>query len=744
MEGGAVIVRAGITQSISKLILKVVCFLFLSIFYFFIFNLLSLLLLFIPKHNYYPSVYPSKMRLSLLAGVVAAAVQATSAAVVPRAGSSFSFSTLQDAMGFSFSTNQPGSKNWIGLYHASGGGPDDQKHNQDSLTWSYARWESGNVEVDTKKLGVGSYKAYYLKDDGYQWLADPMSFDINFAAHSTNNGNSLQFDFVTDKPNSKNWVGLYPKARGGPEAQKQVEPSPAWAYVSADSKGSVTMDVSRLAQGQYKAFFLKDDGYEWLAPPVNVDIMRQTGSLQAYIDGGDIVVNYNAPKAASKNWVGIYYAHNGGPVGEVRNAAACLTWKYVGDASGSVRLPTKDVQAGMHYKAYLLADDGYKWLSEPTDVYVPGSGDLGFFVDRTDAPRVKQGTFFTTNVAGLLKPYNTGDVHFSKTGGASWVTVFSDGTVSGTPSSSGDDSVTIQAKAPNGNTASMQLSLSVTSGDKVVDELRVLSFNIWEGGKNVNDPHRKQVQFLANSGLDIVGLQESTGGHANRLAEALGWYSYQGNDAGIISRYPIVEVYEVSNVAGGVRVKLSGSQDIKMWNAHPTAYPYGPYGFCFDHKDHDYVMNIENQSGRPQQMDTILNAMRGAIGDADKTPVILTGDMNAPSHLDWVDSTRDSHCGATFDWPTSTKPIGAGLMDSFRQVHNDPRADPGNTWSPIYLDNGGTPEPMDRIDFVYYKGMDVTDSRVVVVGQPRAEPNQRDNDWPSDHASVRSTFRLKH
>lgn len=684
------------------------------------------------------------MRLSLLAGVVAAAIQATSAAVLPRAGSSFSYNTLDDSLAFGFRTNQAGSKNWIGIYHASGGGPDDQKHNQDSLTWSYARWESGNVEIDTKNLGVGSYKAYYLKDDGYQWLADPMSFDVNFAARSANGGNSLQFDFVTDKPGSKNWVGIYRISGGGPEAQKMVEPSLAWGYTNGDGKGSVTVDVSKLPQGQYKAFFLKNDGYEWLAPPVNVDVMRESGTLQAYIDGGDIVVNYKAPKAGSKNWVGIYHAHNGGPIGEVRNAAACTSWKYVGDASGSVRLPTKDLQAGMHYRAYLLADDGYRWLSEPADVYVPGSGDLGFFVDKTEGPRVAQGTFFSTNVAGLLKPYGNNDVHFSKTGGASWATVFSDGTVSGTPSSSGDDSVTIQAKAPNGNTASLQLSLSVSSGDKVVDELRVLTFNTWMGGSNVNDGHRKQVHFLSTAGLDLVGVQEANGGVANRLAEALGWYSYQGRDVGIISRYPIAEMYDVSDVAGGVRVKLGGSQEVKMWNAHPAAYPYGPYGYCFDHKDHDYVMDIENQSGRPQQMDVILNSMKGALGDADKTPVILTGDMNAPSHLDWVDSTRDAHCGATFDWPTSTKPIAAGLLDSFRQINKDPKATPGNTWSPIYLDNDGRPEPMDRIDFVYYKGMDVTDSKVVVVGQPRAEPSQRDNDWPTDHATVRSTFRLKH
>lgn len=85
-------------------------------------------------------------------------------------------------------------------------------------------------------------------------------------------------------------------------------------------------------------------------------------------------------------------------------------------------------------------------------------------------------------------------------------------------------------------------------------------------------------------------------------------------------------------------------------------------------------------------------------------------------------------------------PTRAGLEDSYRAIHPDPAAQPGNTWSPVYLTNDGRHEPMDRINFVYHKGLQVLQSETVVLGQPRPEPHHEDNEWTSDHAAVKSVF----
>ncbi|GJN86820.1 hypothetical protein PLIIFM63780_010402 [Purpureocillium lilacinum] len=224
----------------------------------------------------------------------------------------------------------------------------------------------------------------------------------------------------------------------------------------------------------------------------------------------------------------------------------------------------------------------------------------------------------------------------------------------------------------------------------------------------------------------------------------MGWEYWQGDDVGIISRYPIVEVYPPTSNAGAVRVQLGRDKQVIMWNAHLGYTPYGPYDFCFDHMDKEVVLTRETQSGRTGQMIEITNRMKDQIARADQIPVLLTGDFNAPSHLDWIDAAKQLHCGVgSVSWPTSMYPFMAGLVDSYRAVHTDPVAQPGNTWSPIYLDNEGRTEPKDRIDFIFHKGLRVLKSDAIVVGTPKPEPYHQDNEWTSDHAAVMTVFEIR-
>ena len=62
-----------------------------------------------------------------------------------------------------------------------------------------------------------------------------------------------------------------------------------------------------------------------------------------------------------------------------------------------------------------------------------------------------------------------------------------------------------------------------------------------------------------------------------------------------------MERYSETNAGGGVRINLSGDseeeKEINFWNAHLTAYPYGPYGFCNDGKSQEEVLEIEAEPG---------------------------------------------------------------------------------------------------------------------------------------------------
>lgn len=271
-------------------------------------------------------------------------------------------------------------------------------------------------------------------------------------------------------------------------------------------------------------------------------------------------------------------------------------------------------------------------------------------------------------------------------------------------------------------------------GAMVTRELRVMSWNLWYGGTKVDDHREKQLKVIAETGADVVGLQETYGNSAAELAEALGWHHHQaGPNLGVISRYPITARLgdpDVGFYGGtGVRIRLETGLEVDVWSAHLDCAPYGPYEARFDGLPEAEL--IAHEGVRLGQMREILRRI------ADSTPVVLVGDFNTPSHLDWPE----------VEWPVTKVTEEAGLRDSYREVHPDPVGSPGHTWSPIHAeheDGSGRPEPQDRIDFVLYRGrgLRVLDSRVVVSGTIRVWPEVAANGWPSDHAAVLTRFGL--
>jgi HAD superfamily hydrolase (TIGR01509 family) len=271
-------------------------------------------------------------------------------------------------------------------------------------------------------------------------------------------------------------------------------------------------------------------------------------------------------------------------------------------------------------------------------------------------------------------------------------------------------------------------------GRMVTPELRVMSWNLWLGGIMVDDHRAKQLKVILESGADVVGLQETGGTAAQELAEALGWHHHRaGENLGVLSRHPITARLGDPDVgfygAAGVRIAVAPGREVDVWTAHLHYTPYGPYESAFDGLPAAEL--IAHEGVRLTQMRDTLR--RIAESSADGVPVVLVGDFNCPSHLDRTDVV----------WPVTKAAEEAGFADSYREAHPDPAAAPGHTWSPIHAvheDGSGRPEPQDRIDYVLHRGLTVRDARTLVTGSPRPWPDVADNDWPSDHAAVVTTF----
>jgi endonuclease/exonuclease/phosphatase family metal-dependent hydrolase len=278
---------------------------------------------------------------------------------------------------------------------------------------------------------------------------------------------------------------------------------------------------------------------------------------------------------------------------------------------------------------------------------------------------------------------------------------------SGDPDSGGPDAVRPSTSAAAASADPMSLS--------------VLVFNVEYGGSHATDA------VMADVDADVVGVLESY----NRLPKIAAAAGYPYYDVGLqlLSKYPILEPSGAHGRYAYLEVRPG--EAVAMVNTHLDYVQDGPNRLNRGVPVAD-VLAAERQV-RLSTIRTLLPSARHLLGDG--WPLLLTGDLNEPSHLDWTAQTASQHGGVgAVDWPVSEALTSAGLRDSYREAHPDPVTDPGNTWGGV-AGRQGTPR---RIDYAYVGGpVDVVSSEVIgekgASGVDRGYPK-----WTSDHRAVLS------
>jgi endonuclease/exonuclease/phosphatase family metal-dependent hydrolase len=239
--------------------------------------------------------------------------------------------------------------------------------------------------------------------------------------------------------------------------------------------------------------------------------------------------------------------------------------------------------------------------------------------------------------------------------------------------------------------------------------------------------------IIKAAGADVVGVQEAER-NTRRLAGLLGWYA--SPQAHVISRFPILDPPGSDGVFTYVE-PLPG-RVIAVANTHLPSTPYGPYRVRAGWP-RQRVLWLERTLRVPALAPVLHRLPRLA---ARGVPVFLTGDFNSPSYLDWTPRVARARPEVPYavQWPASKALAEAGFGDSYRDVHPDPVADPGYTWSP------GGPETQkhdffDRIDWVLHAGPATTVSSLLVGerGNPQVDLHFP-QPYPTDHRGVVSTF----
>ncbi len=242
--------------------------------------------------------------------------------------------------------------------------------------------------------------------------------------------------------------------------------------------------------------------------------------------------------------------------------------------------------------------------------------------------------------------------------------------------------------------------------------LSLLVFNVEYGGSKATDAVMRDLD------ADVVGVLESY----NRLPEIAKAAGYPYYDVGlqILSKYPILEPSGADGLYSYIEVRPG--EAVAMINTHLDYVQDGPNRLNRGVPVAD-VLATEDEV-RLSSMQKLLPSADRLLGD--DWPVLLTGDLNEPSHLD-----------EPIAWPVSKAVTDAGLRDAYREAHPDVAADPGHTWGSV-AGSKGSPR---RIDYAYVGGpVDVISSEVV--GESGGDSVDRGYPkWTSDHRAVLSELK---
>jgi len=321
----------------------------------------------------------------------------------------------------------------------------------------------------------------------------------------------------------------------------------------------------------------------------------------------------------------------------------------------------------------------------------------------------------------------------------------------------------------------------------------VFQLNLWHCGTKVPNGYQGIVDVVDEVNADIVFLCEVNNSKTfiptliNDL-EKRGKHYYGdtlGLGVGILSKFK-PDAIEKCCVVPGDEHRAMAKARIEI-----QGKPFCFYSCHLDYKNYECYMP-RGYSGttwqkieKPITEEAIVLAanrlsyrdesIRAFIQDAQKErdngySVILGGDFNEPSHLDWATDTKDlfDHNGAVINWDCSKMLYEAGYRDAYRERYPDAVNYPGFTfpagnklaeeaklerlaWAP-------EADERDRIDFIYYffQSPSVTLEKSTLVGPVetvlRNRIVNRDTKdkfltpkgiWPTDHKGNLAVFKFK-
>lgn len=313
-------------------------------------------------------------------------------------------------------------------------------------------------------------------------------------------------------------------------------------------------------------------------------------------------------------------------------------------------------------------------------------------------------------------------------------------------------------------------------------ELKILQLNVWQDATQVEGAFDALVNEIYEHQPDIVTLCEVRNydnvNFTERLCQHLKergviYYTFDCLDGGIISKYPIQENSILETTTINRAIIPIGSKKIAVYAVHLDYTHYACYlprgydGITWKERplpsSVDEILQQNDASKRIQQIKCLIGQAEKDLDDGCE--IIIGGDFNEPSWMDWQEDTRNlyDHKGFVVPWTTTKILADSGYHDAYRVLYPSAVTHPGFTW---ISDNKNKKveeltwapkaDERDRIDFIFYKGKNlrVIDAAVFgpktsIVRNQRVEETSDDkiieplDVWPSDHKGVLVTMEME-
>ena len=327
----------------------------------------------------------------------------------------------------------------------------------------------------------------------------------------------------------------------------------------------------------------------------------------------------------------------------------------------------------------------------------------------------------------------------------------------------------------------------ISTSSKAEIKFSVLQWNIWQEGTQVKGGYDAIVNEIVRLKPDFVTFSEVRNYHGKDFIaklrtslkeRGLCYYGFNSYDSGLLSRHAITDstvVFPERNDHGSIYRLVSeiGGRKIAIYTAHldylDDAY-YNVRGYDGSTwkeipipKTSEEVLRRNSLSQRDEAISAFISHARDDA--ANGFAIILGGDFNEPSHLDWTEETRYiyDHHGLVIKWPQTSALEQEGFVDAYRTLHPNPVTHPGITfpadnpdvaverltWTPLA-------DERERIDYIFYKGRKLEALSCAIFGPSgsiaysRRTPTHTKEPvvlplgvWPSDHKGLFAEFLWK-